>query len=324
MKAIVHRVYGTPEILREEETAKPVPAAGEVLIKVRAASVNPYDWHLMRGTPSFVRIFTGLRHPKDFRVGADVAGEVEVVGVGVTQFKPGDAVFGTCKGAFAEYACAPQDQVALKPANMTFEQAAAAPIAALTALQALRDKGRVQPGQRVLINGAAGGVGTFAVQIAKSLSAHVTGVCSTRNLEMVRSIGADAVIDYTQVDFTAAAERYDVLFDLVGNRRLSECLRVLAPRGIYIPCGGGGIDVSGTRVLAGMLKQVVASPFVSQRIAGILAKSTTSDLNQIRELMESGKVTPVINSRYKLNEVRHAVRYVETSHVRGKVVVYVQ
>jgi len=324
MKAIVYRDYGPADVLRFEETAKPAPKAGEVLIKVRAASVNPLDWHMMRATPSFIRLIAGLRRPKDTRMGVDVAGEVEAVGSGATQFKPGDAVFGTCKGAFAEYACAPESQLAAKPPNLTFEQAASSPVAAFTALQALRDKGKVQPGQQVLINGAAGGVGVFAVQIARGLGAQVTGVCSTRNLEMVRSIGADSVIDYTCQDFTTDPQRYDAFFDLVGNRSLTECLRVLKTRGVYIPCGGGGPDTPGSRLLAGMIAQAARAPFLSQKISGILAKPNQPDLNLIRDLMESGKVVPVIDRNYPLNQVPDAIRYIETGHARGKVLITVE
>ena len=233
MKAIVYHNYGSPDVLRLEEIEKPVPNDNQVLVRVRAASVNPLDWHYMEGTPYFVRLLTGLRKPKDTRLGVDVAGQVEAVGRNVTQFKPGDEVFGACRGAFAEYACTSESALVMKPDNVTFEQAASVPVAALTALQGLRDKGQIQPGQKVLINGAAGGVGTFAVQIAKSFGADVTGVCSTRNVDMVRSIGADRVIDYTREDFTKSGQRYDLIFDCVGNHSLSACRRVLNPKGIY-------------------------------------------------------------------------------------------
>src|SRR5207253_1136395 len=249
MKAIVYRNYGSPDVLRLEEIEKPTAGDTEILIKVRAAAVNPLDL-LFRGTSYMVRMITGLRKPKDTRLGVDVAGQVEAVGRNVTQFKLGDAVFGTCKGAFAEYACTSESALVLKPDNVMFEQAASVPIAAITALQGLRlgglglgglgDKGHIQPGQKVLINGAAGGVGTFAVQIAKSFGADVTGVCSTRNVEMVRSIGADHVIDYSQEDFTRSGQHYDVIFDLVANHSLSACRRVLNPRGIYIGAGALG------------------------------------------------------------------------------------
>src|SRR5208282_4799228 len=231
MKAVVYYQYGSPDVLKCEETEKPVPGDGEVLIKVRAASVNPLDWHFMRGTPYMLRIMAGPGQPKDKRLGVDVAGQVEGVGRNVTQFKPGDEVFGACRGAFAEYACASESALVMKPDNVTFEQAASAPVAAFTALQGLRDMGHIKPGQKVLINGAAGGVGTFAVQIAKWFGAEVTGVCSTRNVDMVRSLGADQVIDYTQEDFTERGQRYDLFFDCVGNHSLSACTRVLNPKG---------------------------------------------------------------------------------------------
>jgi len=240
MQAIVYHRYGSPDVLELEEIPKPAPAEDQVLIRVHAASVNPYDWHFLRATPSFIRLFTGLRRPKFPRLGADVAGVVEAVGAKVTPFKPGDDVFGTAKGSFAEYACATASQLAVKPQEISFEQAACLPIAGITALQGLRDKGKAQTGQNVLINGAAGGVGTFAVQIAKSLGARVTGVCSTRNVELLRSIGADEVIDYTREDFAHSTQRYDLLFDLVGNRSLADCLRAVQPHGTYISCSGGG------------------------------------------------------------------------------------
>jgi NADPH:quinone reductase-like Zn-dependent oxidoreductase len=231
MKAAVYTRYGPPDVVQIEDVGKPVPKDDEVLIRVRVASVNPYDWHFMRGMPYPVRMSAGLRRPKHTRLGVDAAGQVEAVGRNVTQFKPGDAVFGNCRGAFAEYACTPESKLVMKPDNVTFEQAASVPIAAFTGLQGLRDKGHIQPGQKVLINGAAGGVGTFAVQIAKSLGAEVTGVCSTRNVDMLRSIGADRLIDYTQEDFTKSRQRYDVILDCVGNHSLLACTRVLNPKG---------------------------------------------------------------------------------------------
>ena len=238
MKAAVYRRYGSPDVVRIEDVGKPVPKDNEVLIEVRAASVNPLDWHTMRGTPYFIRMMTGLRRPKIARLGVDVAGQVEAVGSNVTRFKPGDPVFGACSGAFAEYVCTRESALAAKPDNVTFEQAAAVPVAALTALQSLRDKGKIQPGQKVLINGAAGGVGTFAVQIARSFGADVTGVCSTRNVDMVRSIGADRAVDYTQEDFTRSGQRYDLILDLVGNHSLLACRRALNPKGTYVAAGG--------------------------------------------------------------------------------------
>ena len=319
MKAIVYYNYGSPDVLKCEEIEKPTAGDNEVLIRVRAASVNPFDWHFMRGTPYMVRIQAGLRKPKDKRLGVDVAGQVEAVGRNVTQFRPGDEVFGACRGAFAEYACASESALVMKPDNVTFEQAASAPVAAFTALQGLRDKGQIQPGHKVLINGAAGGVGTFAVQIAKWFGADVTGVCSTRNADMVRSIGADRVIDYTQEDFTKSGQRYDLFFDCVGNHSLLACRRVLNPKGIYIVVGGPGGRWLGP--LARMIKTLVLSRFVSQNLVMFLARSSKEDLTIMHELMETGKVTPVIDKRYRLSEVPEAIRYLEEGHARGKVVI---
>jgi len=323
MKAIVYHNYGPPDVLQWEEIEKPEPGDHEVLIKVRAASVNPLDWHFMRGSPSFVRLFTGLRKPKSPRMGADVSGLVEAVGRNIARLQPGDAVYGTCRGAFAECACAPESTLARNPRDVTFEQAASAPIAGLTALQALRDKAHVEPGQRVLINGAAGGVGTFAVQMAKCFGAEVTGVCSTRNVEMILSLGADHVIDYTREDVTQGNRRYDAILECVGNHSFSACRRILTPRGIYIGVGGGGPDTSGMALLAGMFKNTALSWFASQKMAGILAKSNPADLNVIGELIQAGKVKPVIDRRYRLNEVPEAIRYLEKGHARGKVVISV-
>ena len=274
MKAIVYHNYGSPDVLRFEEIEKPIAGDNEVLIKVRAASVNPLDWHFMRGTPYLVRLMAGLRKPKVTRLGVDVAGQVEAVGRNVTQFKPGDEVFGSCRGAFAEYACAPPSRaLVMKPDNVTFEQAASVPVAAFTALQGLRDKGHIQPGQKVLINGAAGGVGTFAVQIAKSFGADVTGVCSTRNVDMVRSIGADQVIDYTQEDFTKSGQRYDLIFDCVGNHSLSACRRVLNPKGILRH--GRRTERSVDDRSSGSCDQaLVLSRFVSQKLVGFWRNRT--------------------------------------------------
>jgi NADPH:quinone reductase-like Zn-dependent oxidoreductase len=266
-----------------------------------------------------------LRRPKSPRLGADVAGEVEAVGSRVTQFKPGDAVFGTSRGAFAEYACAPESTIALKPENVTFEHAAAIPIAGLTALQGLRDVAHLQQGQRVLINGAAGGVGTFGVQIAKSFGAEVTGVCSTRNVEMVRSIGADNVIDYTaEADFTRSGRQHDVLFDCVGNHSLSECCRVLTRTGIYVGVGGGGPEVGSFTLIAGMIKKPVLSLFVKQKLRGLLAKANREDLAILGDMVNAGKIAPVIDRRCTLREVPDAIRYVETGHARGKVVIILE
>ena len=322
MNAIVRTTYGTADALRLEEIDTPAPAEKEVLIRVRAASVNPYDWHFMRGTPHFIRLFIGLRRPNSPLLGADVAGEVEAVGSSATQFKPGDAVFGTARGAFAEYACAPESTIALKPGNVTFEHAAAAPIAGFTALQGLRDTAHLTQGQRVLINGAAGGVGTFAVQIAKSFGAEVTGVCSTRNVEMVRSIGADYVIDYTtEADFTQSGRQYDVLLDCVGNHSLSGCSRVLTRTGIYVGVGGGGPEVGSFPLIAGMIKKPVLSLFLKQKLLGLHAKANHKDLAMLGDMINAGKITPVIDRRFTLSEAADTIRYVETGHARGKVVI---
>jgi NADPH:quinone reductase-like Zn-dependent oxidoreductase len=328
MKAAIYTRYGPPDVVQMADVEKPVPKDHEVLIRVCAAAVNPYDWHFIRGEPYPVRVAAGgLRKPKDLRLGADVAGEIEAAGRYITQFKPGDAVFGSCKGAFAEYACASESNLAMKPDNVTFEQAASVPIAAFTALQGLRrgglaKDGKIQSGQKVLINGAAGGVGTFAVQIAKSFGAVVTGVCSTRNVEMVRSIGADQVVDYTQEDFTKSSRRYDVVLDCVGNHSFSECRRVMNPRGIYVGAGGTS-DNWMIGPLTRAIKALVLSWFVSQKQVMVLAKPSKADLTFMGELMAIGKVTPVIDKRYSLREVPEAVRYLEAGHARGKVVITV-
>jgi NADPH:quinone reductase-like Zn-dependent oxidoreductase len=321
MKAAVYTRYGPPDVVQIRDVEKPVPKDNEVLIRVRAASVNPLDWHFMRGTPYLVRLMAGLHKPKDTRLGVDVAGQVEAVGNNVTEFKPGDDVFGSCRGAFAEYACAAETALVMKPDNVTFEEAAAVPVAAYTALQGFRDKGHIQPGQKVLINGAAGGVGTFAVQIAKSFGTDVTGVCSTRNVEVVRSIGADPVVDYTRQDFTKSGPRYDIFFDAVGNHSLFACRRILNPKGIYIPVGGT-TDRWMIGPLARALTALVLSWFVSQQLVPFfVAQSSKADLTLMHELIEAGKVTPVIDRRYSLNELPAAIRYLEAGHARGKVVI---
>ena len=319
MRAIVYRRYGSPDVLEYSDVEKPVPKADEVLIRIHAASVNPADWHFMRGTPYLVRLFAGLRKPKSTRLGVDVAGRVEAVGVNVTRFKEGDEVFGACRGAFAEYVCTSESAVVTKPRNLTFEQAASVPIAAFTALQSLRDKGHIRPGQRVLINGASGGVGTFAVQIAKSFGADVTGVCSTRNVEMVRSIGADRVIDYTRDDFTQGAQRYDLILDCAGNHSLSALRRILNRTGTCVIVGGPSGDWIGP--LVAVLKALVYSLFIRQTFAVILAKLSHDDLILLRDFLEAGKITPVIDRRYKLSELPEAIRYLEQGHARGKVVI---
>ncbi len=270
MKAIVYRKYGSPDVLELEDIDKPVVNADDVLVRVRAASVNPLDWHFMRGLPHIVRIMTGLLKPKNTRPGVDVAGMVEAVGSNVTQFHAGDEVFGTSKGAFAEYVCTSEGALVLKPANVTFEQAAAVPVAAFTSLQGLRDKGQIRTGHKVLINGAAGGVGTFAVQIAQSFGADVTGVCSTRNVDMVRSIGADHVIDYTQENYTQSGLRYDLVFDTVGNHSLSENRRVLGSKGALVMAGGPTDNLLG--ILLPQLKALVLSRLVSQTLVSFLAR----------------------------------------------------
>ncbi len=325
MRAIVYHEYGTADVLRLEEVEKPAPGDNQVLIRVRAAAANPFDWHYMRGTPYIMRMDAGLFKPKSTRLGVDVAGQIVAVGKDVTQFKLGDEVFGTAGGAFAEYARASENRIVLKPANLTFEQAAAVPVAALTALQGLRDKGRLQPGQKVLINGASGGVGTFAVQIAKTFGAQVTGVCSTRNVEMVRSLGADHVVDYTREDFSQSSDRYDLILDNVGNRSLADFRRVLNPKGVYVLIGGGGPD-DGRWIgpFARVIKAYLLSPFVSEELVMLLASINREDLALMSKLMETNKVTPVIDRTYPLSEVPEAIRYLEKGHARGKVIISVE
>lgn len=319
MRAIVYDHYGPPEVLQLRNLDKPAPAEHEVLIRVHAAGVNPYDWHFTRGIPWFIRPFTGILKPRSPRLGADVAGVVEAVGVGVAALKPGDAVFGICKGSFAEYACGQEAQLAPKPESLTFEEAATMPIAAITALQGLRDCGGVRQGQRVLINGAAGGVGTFAVQIARSLGAHVTAVCSGRNARMVEGLGADRMIDYTRQDFTQSGAQYDVIFDLVGNQPLSALRRALTPDGTNVGCGGGGPEKPSSELLAGMLKQAVLGRFTRQKLVGVLAKVNSADLKVLGEMVESGRLKAVIERTYPLEHAADALRLVETCHVHGKV-----
>src|SRR2546421_3451029 len=325
MKAIVYCDYGLSN-LKLEEIEKPTPTDDQVLVRVRAASVNPYDWHFVEGTPKIMRAMgVGLRKPKDTRLGVDFAGTVEAVGKNVTQFKPGDEVFGGRGGAFAEYVCPRATRaVALKPASVTFEQAASVNIAGITALQALRDKGKVQPGQKVLINGASGGVGTFAVQIAKSFGADVTGVCSTRNVDLVRSLGADHVIDYTKEDFAKGEQRYDVILDNVPNHSLSECRRILTPNGKYVMIGGGGPnDNRWVGPFGRVIKTMVMSPFINQKMGMMMADTDQNDLSILAEMMQSGKMKAVIDRTYKLSELPEAIRYVEEGHARGKVVIVV-
>src|SRR5437762_766302 len=325
MKAIVYCDYGLTN-LKLENIEKPTPNDDQILVRVRAASDKPYDRDFIEGTPYVMRAMgVGLRKPKDTRLGVDFAGTVEGVGKNVTQFKPGDEVFGGRGGAFAQYVCPRATRaVALKPANVSFEEAASVNIAGITALQALRDKGKVQPGQKVLINGASGGVGTFAVQIAKSLGADVTGVCSTRNVDLVRSLGADHVIDYTKEDFAKGAERYDVILDNVPNHSLSECRRILNPNGKYVMIGGGGPnDSRWIGPFGRVINTMVLSPFVSQKMGMMMADANQKDLTVLGDMMQSGKVKPVIDRTYKLSEVPAAIAYLEEGHARGKVIITV-
>ena len=320
MKAIVATKYGSPEVLNLEESEKPAPKDDEVLVKVRAASVNAGDWHLLRADPFLTRLAFGLLRPKHKVLGADIAGRVEAVGGNVTHFQPGDEVFGDLSGdgfgGFAEYVCASEDALAWKPADTSFEEAAAVPSAAATALQGLRDKGQIQQSHKVLINGASGGVGTFAVQIAKSFGAEVTGVCSTSKLNMVRSIGADHVIDYTQEDFTKNGQRYDLILAANGHHPISAYKRALSPEGIYVMTGGSG---------AQMFQAMLLGPMISmtghKKMGNLLKQPSKKDLVVLRELLEAGKVTPVIDRTYPLSEVPEAIRYLENGHAQGKVVI---
>lgn len=320
VKAVVYCDYGAATVLELRDVEKPVPGDRQVLVRVHAASVNALDWHVMRGVPYLARPVMGLRRPKDVRMGVDFAGTVEAVGSAVTRFQPGDEVFGGRTGAFAQYVTVSEaGGIALKPVELTFEQAAAVPVAAVTALQAVRDQAGVRPGQKVLINGASGGVGTFTVQIARSFGAEVTGVSSTRNLELVRSLGAQRVIDYTKQDFAEQPERYDVVIDNVGNRSLSDFRRVLKPDGKYILVGGGfGKWVSPFPRIIGMK---LVSRFVSHDLRFFIADLNQDELNRLAELMQAGEVTPVIDRTYPLSEIREAVAYVDAGHARAKVVV---
>lgn len=320
MKAIVYHTYGLPDVLKLQEIDKPVPQADEVLVRIHATSVNPAEWYAMTGL--FVaRAGSGWLKPKDIRLGVDFAGVVEAVGGNVTQFQPGDEVFGGKHGAFAEYICVRADRaVVRKPANVTFAQAGSVAIAGLTALQGLRDHGRLQPGQQVLINGASGGVGTFAVQIAKALGAEVTGVCSPRNVELVRSLGADHVIDYTREDFTRSERRYDLVLDVAGSRSWVEYKRVLKPQTTFVLVGAPkGNGVLGP--LSTIIKLRLASLWASQKMLFFVAKMSQADLLVLGELMATGKVTPVIDRQYTLSEIAEAMRYLGEGHAQGKVVV---
>ena len=323
MKAIVFTEYGSPDVLQLKEVEKPSPKEDEVLVKVQAAAGNALDWHFMRGEPFLARLENGVQKPKITRLGADIAGRVEAVGNHVTQFQPGDEVFGekfeSGLGGFAEYVSVPEGALALKPAHVSFEAAAAVPIAALTAWQGLR-KGQIRPGQKVLINGASGGVGTFAVQIAKALGTEVTGVSSTRNLDMVRSIGADHVVDYTKEDFTRNGQQYDLIFDAVGNRSLSDYKRALSPDSICV--------IAGFTTLSRLFEHMVLGPLTSMIGSQKIGMMDTvhpkkEDLLFLKELLEAGKIVPVIDRSYPLSETAEAIRYLETGRARGKVIITV-
>ena len=318
MKAIVYEKYGPPDVLQLKEVEKPTPKDNEVLIKIHAASVNAYDWHFLTADIFLIRFMGGgFLKPKNTRLGADIAGRVEAVGKNIKQFRPGDEVFGDIgHGGFAEYACAPENRLALKPSNLSFEEAAAVPMAALTALQGLRDEGQVQPGQKVLINGASGGVGTFAVQIAKLFGAEVTAVCSPRNLDQARSIGADHVIDYTREDFTKNGQQYDLIFAANGYHSLPAYKRALAPKGIYLMAGG-----TTAQIFEAMLLNSWMSESGGRKMGGVAAKIDQKDLTSIKELIEAGKVKPVIDRRYPLSEAAEALRYLGAGHAQGKVVI---
>jgi NADPH:quinone reductase-like Zn-dependent oxidoreductase len=325
MKAIVQYKYGSPDVaLQLQDIDKPAVKDDEVLVRVHAASIHVGDWVSVRGVPYIMRPVTGLLRPRNSVPGEDIAGKVEAVGKNVKQLQPGDEVFGWCKGALAEYACAGQDNFVPKPANLNFEQAAAVGVSAFTALQALRDQGKVQPGQKVLINGASGGVGTFAVQIAKAFGADVTGVCSTRNVDMVRSIGADQVVDYTREDFTQSGRRYDFILDNVGNRSLSDFRRALTPKGTLQPNAGGHSSGRWIGSIGSVIKALALSLFVRQQGRPFLSLPNKEDLATLKELVESGKVTPVIDRTYPLSETPEAIGYVGEGHARGKVVITVE
>ena len=320
MKAIVQDTYGPPDVLQLREIDRPMPGDDDVLVRVRAASVNPQDWHIMRAAPFIVRTSGfGLRTPKKPIRGTDVAGQVEATGSNVTRFRPGDEVFGWCEGSFAEYVSVDESHLVSKPADLSFEAAGAISMAGCTAIQGLRDAGAVQPGQEVLIIGAAGGVGTFAVQIAKALGARVTGVCSTTKMDLVRSIGAEDVIDYTQQDFTRSGKRYDVIFQLAGTASPSACRRALTPRGTLVLSSGEGRFAGIDRILRAM----ASAPFVRQRMRLLRTKETNEDLLALVQLMEAGTLTPVIDKTYPLSQVPDAVRYIEAGQARGKVVITV-
>ena len=318
MKAIVYEKYGSPDVLRLTEVEKPTPTDDEALIKIHAASVNAYDWHFLTADIFLIRLMGGgFLKPKNTRLGADIAGRVEAVGRNVKQFRPGDEVFGDIgHGGFAEYACAPENRLALKPSNLSFEEAAAVPMAALTALQGLRDEGQIQAGQKVLVNGAAGGVGTFAVQIAKAFGAEVTAVCSTRNVEQARRLGADQVIDYTQENFTKSGRQYDLIFAANGYHPLAAYKRALAPKGMYIMAGGKPAQIFEAMLLGNWLSEKNG-----RKLGGVSAHIDQKDLLTLKEMLEAGKVVPAIDKRYPLSEVPEALRYLGTNHARGKIVI---
>jgi len=317
MKAIVQNDYGSTNVLKLKEVENPVVKENDVLASVSAAALNAGDVFSMRGSPWLARFTVGFPKPKNYILGWDMAGRVQEVGDKVTRFKPGDEVYSSCSHTLAEYACAAEDEFAMKPANLSFEQAAAVPSAAITALQGVRDEGKLQPGQKVLINGASGGVGTFAVQIAKAFGAEVTGVCSTRNVDMVRSIGADHVVDYTQEDFTQSGQRYDLILDNVANRSFSDLRRALTPQGIIIPNSGhGGMGY--------VFKAYLLSPFMHQQGSPFMSTPNHEDLVVLKELIEADKITPVIDRTYPLSETPEAIRYLEEDHARGKVVITVE
>jgi len=325
LKAIVYTKYGSPNVLQLEEVERPVPKDDEVLIRVRASSVNPYEWHFMRGRPYFMRLTgAGILKPKINILGADIAGIVEAVGSKVKQCQPGDEVFGEGSfGGFAEYACVTESKLALKPVNITFEEAAAVPMAALTALQGLRDSGGVQAGQKVLINGAGGGVGTFAVQIAKSFGAEVTAVCSTGKMEMAGNLGADHVIDYTQEDFTKKGQHYDLILDTAAHRSLFDYKSVLGPRGIYVLVGGTGLFLKMAQLAWNSITGKLMGRKTSKKMVFVLAKVDKNDLVFLAALLETGKIKSVIDRHYPLAETPEAIRYLEEGHAQGKVVITV-
>lgn len=323
MKAIVYEKYGPPDVLQLQEVAKPAPKDDEVLVRVHAASVNAYDWHFLSADIFLIRLNAGLLKPRNTRLGADMAGRIEAVGKNVKQFKPGDEVFGDIgawgNGSFAEYVCVPEIAFALKPVNLSFEEAAAVPMAALTALQGLRDQGRIQPGHQVLIQGASGGVGTFAVQIAKSFGAQVTAVCSTRNLDQARSLGADHVIDYTKEDFTKSGQRYALILAANGYHPISDYKRALSSKGVYVMAGG-----TATQMFQAMILGTWMSERGGKKMGGVVGKSNQEDLTFLKGLIEAGKVKPVIDRCYSLSETAEALRYLGAGHARGKIIITIR